>query len=593
MRSSNVVLRMRSLAACLLCSLAPLSARAEIVALPSYNIDVTQTSVSGLSSGAFMAVQFGVANSAMIKGVGVMAGGPYFCAQRDLQTAQMQCMAALSPIDVSELIRITDRHAQAGDIDTTGNLKRQRIWLFSGTQDQVVRQAVGKSLQNYYRHYVAAENIFHEASLAAGHAVPTDSFGNPCSATSDPYINNCGYDGAGELLKWIHGELNLPSADTLQGSFVEFDQGKFIANPNSHSMADSGWLYVPDSCKDGEACRLHIAFHGCKQYPNYQYFSGGGMTRFGRTFVDNAGYNRWADTNNMVVLYPQTTNGRGNPNGCWDWWGYDDPNYAKKTGRQMAAVRAMATALASPVLPAPKGLTATAGEHEASLSWQAVDGAAKGYNVYRNDRKVTAAPVIGTRYTDTGLAPGTPYNYQVRAVDASGKEGSASATLQVRTRGETPPVDAPTALMVGIVSTSSVSLSWTGVPNVAGYNVLFRLNEPGSAYMKANTELLRSTDYTVRGLKPGTEYVFTVQAQSEAGVPSANAHEVRVTTASAIACHTASNFAHVRAGRARDVGGFALAKGSNMKMGLDNVFIMTTLKETAPEFYVIDHLTCP
>jgi hypothetical protein len=30
-----------------------------------------------------------------------------------------------------------------------------------------------------------------------------------------------------------------------------------------------------------------------------------------------------------------------NPNGCWDWWGYDDSKYAAKSGVQMAAIKAM------------------------------------------------------------------------------------------------------------------------------------------------------------------------------------------------------------------------------------------------------------
>ena len=48
--------------------------------LPGFNVDRTQTSVSGLSSGAFMAVQFHTAYSAEIMGAGVVAGGPYNCA---------------------------------------------------------------------------------------------------------------------------------------------------------------------------------------------------------------------------------------------------------------------------------------------------------------------------------------------------------------------------------------------------------------------------------------------------------------------------------------------------------------------------------
>src|SRR5918994_7390944 len=44
--------------------------------LPSLAIDVGQTTVSGLSSGAFMALQFHVAFSGTVRGAGVVAGGP-------------------------------------------------------------------------------------------------------------------------------------------------------------------------------------------------------------------------------------------------------------------------------------------------------------------------------------------------------------------------------------------------------------------------------------------------------------------------------------------------------------------------------------
>ena len=44
-------------------------------------IDIAQTSVSGLSSGAYMAVQLHVAHASIMVGVGAFAGGPYGCAR--------------------------------------------------------------------------------------------------------------------------------------------------------------------------------------------------------------------------------------------------------------------------------------------------------------------------------------------------------------------------------------------------------------------------------------------------------------------------------------------------------------------------------
>ncbi|MEU8262837.1 PHB depolymerase family esterase [Micromonospora sp. NPDC048999] len=52
-------------------------------------------------------------------------------------------------------------------------------------------------------------------------------------------------------------------------------------------------------------------------------------------------------------------------------------------------------------------------------------------------------------------------------------------------------------------------------------------------------------------------------------------------------CVTASNYAHVAAGRAYQSLGYAYAMGSNQKMGLYNTFYTSTLQQTAPNYWVI------
>ncbi|MGC4837035.1 PHB depolymerase family esterase [Micromonospora vinacea] len=52
-------------------------------------------------------------------------------------------------------------------------------------------------------------------------------------------------------------------------------------------------------------------------------------------------------------------------------------------------------------------------------------------------------------------------------------------------------------------------------------------------------------------------------------------------------CVTASNYAHVAAGRAYQSGGYAYANGSNQRMGLYNTFYTSALKQTAPNYWVI------
>ena len=574
------------------------AANAQLAKLSPFNADINQTSVSGLSSGGFMAVQFDVAFSAILRGAGVIAGGPYYCAQGSVTAAESTCScvpfgcSGQSSTNVPQLITITDQNAGRGLIDPTANLVQHRIWLFTGTSDTAVPQRIMDDLVTYYRHYIAAANISYKNDIAAEHAMPTDFFGNSCPTRGDPFINNCNYDAAGQLLQWIYGNLNPKTTGQLGGSFINFDQSEFIDRPADHNMAPDGWLYVPASCANGQACALHVVFHGCKQYETYRYFSSGaGLVTFGTTYVRNTGYNKWADTNNIIVLYPQATGGGQNPLGCWDWWGYDDPNYAVKSGRQMAAVKRMIDRIVSghSSLPAPADLKVTGvTDTSVSLSWSAVPSAV-GFNVYRNGGKVTGSPIAGTSFTDTGLAPGTVYGYTVKAVDSAGVEGAASSPANAQTTG-TSTVPAPTNVTIGAVSAASVSLSWTAPAGVAGFDVL-RGTTSGGPYAKVNGSLITTNTFADTGLTPSTTYFYVVKSEDSAGGLSPPSPEVSATTQTAPTCFTATNFDHVVAGRAHDNFFLAVANGSNQVMGLDNVFVITTLKETGPNFYVID--ACP
>jgi len=355
-------MRRRLRRACALAVLAAHTAHAAPAALPSYRIDIRETSVSGLSSGAYMAVQFAVAHSALVKGVGVIAGGPYFCARGNVFTATTICSCTSKPLfvcqvapgstKVEELIRVTDTHAGQRAIDPVTHLGRQRIWMFSGRADSVVPPAVMDDLHGYFRHYIDAGRIRYKKDLAAEHAMPTDGYGNGCGHLGEPYISNCRYDGAGELLQWIYdGALKPRNEGAPAGRFIEFDQREFVADrlPRLHGLADTGFAYVPAACESGPgpACKLHVAFHGCRQNAAF----------VGDKFIRNAGYNKWADSNRMIVLYPQTTATAGNPKGCWDWFNAErnNPGYATKGGVQVLAIRHMIDRLAGATVPGSGG----------------------------------------------------------------------------------------------------------------------------------------------------------------------------------------------------------------------------------------------
>lgn len=310
------------------------SAMGVVVNLPKYNVSVNEVSVSGISSGGYMAAQMHFAYSTTIrKGAGIIAAGPVYCSEGNVLIAEGPCMADTGPRNLPFLLSVIRTWSGNGYIDPTGNLAASRVYLLSGTIDSAVRQPVVNDLRTMYSRFLPAANISYNDELAVEHAVPTDDYGNACSVKASPYIDNCNFDAAGAILQWIYGPLKARNTGSLSGIFIDFDQAAFWGNadPTTHGMEKVGHVYVPASCAAGQACRLHVALHGCAQDDE----------AVGDAFYKHAGYNSWADANNMIVLYPQAAVTAANQYGCWDWWGYDDLNFAGKSGGQMVAVKTM------------------------------------------------------------------------------------------------------------------------------------------------------------------------------------------------------------------------------------------------------------
>ena len=65
------------------------------------------------------------------------------------------------------------------------------------------------------------------------------------------------------------------------------------------------------------------------------------------TFIEGSGFARWADTNRLVILFPQVEASILNPKACWDWWGYTGKDFLTKDAPQIAAIWRMVERLAS------------------------------------------------------------------------------------------------------------------------------------------------------------------------------------------------------------------------------------------------------
>jgi hypothetical protein len=271
------------------------------------------------------------------------------------------------------------------------------------------------------------------------------NYGLPCNKNEGYFIDHCNYDQAGIILQHIYGALNPKNSGALSGKLVAFDQRELTSpeSPASYSMAETGYVYVPASCTAQQPCRVHIAMHGCKQ--NFDTIQD--------RYIQHAGYNEWADTNRLIILYPQTIVGNPvldfgtplNPFGCWDWWGYTNFNYAVKAGRQITTIKAMLDRLTSGSAQnrAPADGTAPSSvvvndvsDTGAAIAWSPLNGT-QGYTVSRANAGDSNFAPIGSvsepSFGDMGLRPATSYSYKVTVILSSGTEGPSSTVVTATT----------------------------------------------------------------------------------------------------------------------------------------------------------------
>ncbi len=296
----------------------------------SYTIDRSRITVSGVSSGAYMAGQLHVAYSDVFSGAGMIAGGPYGCAQGDLATALGPCLKG-GAIDVPALLEQAQAAEAENSIAPLSNLADDTAWLFHSPADPVVSPDTTAASLTFYESVDAT--VVAVDDVAVIHGFPTLDAGVACDAFETPYVNACGYDAAGMLLSALGAGVD--PAETAGGTLETIP----VSGGGEAEMLDSAYLYVPASCAEGKACGVHVALHGCVQSAEV----------VDDAFATLAGYNRWADSNDLLVLYPQVEASAVaplNPNGCWDWWGYTGDDYATRSAVQMTVIVELVNALA-------------------------------------------------------------------------------------------------------------------------------------------------------------------------------------------------------------------------------------------------------
>ncbi len=183
--------------------------------------------------------------------------------------------------------------------------------------------------------------------------------------------------------------------------------------------------------------------------------------------------------------------------------------------------------------PAVPALTATAGSNSVALSWSGSSGV---YDVYRNESGCNAGftkaanDVSATTYTDTAVANGLTYYYQVVAQPA-GNEAAASAPSTCQsvtpTGGTCTPPAAPTGVSASSSTQTTASVSWTASSGATSYSVS-RSTTSGGPYSAVGSAA--ASPFADSGLTCNTTYYYVVSA-SNGSCSSGNSTQASVTTA--------------------------------------------------------------
>jgi fibronectin type 3 domain-containing protein len=193
----------------------------------------------------------------------------------------------------------------------------------------------------------------------------------------------------------------------------------------------------------------------------------------------------------------------------------------------------------------PMGLSATAGNAQVSLNWNASFGATS-YAVKRST--TTGGPYTqisspsSTSFTDTGLTNGTKYFY---VVSASNSAGPSANSAEVNAT-PAPAAPAPPTGLAAAAGNAQITLTWNASAGATSYRVKRSTTSGAEAQIAAPT----SATFTDTALTNGTKYFYVVSAVNSTA-ESANSNEVSTTPTAPVAPPAAPTALKATAGNAQ------------------------------------------
>ncbi|MGE5106479.1 MAG: fibronectin type III domain-containing protein [Sphingobacteriales bacterium] len=154
----------------------------------------------------------------------------------------------------------------------------------------------------------------------------------------------------------------------------------------------------------------------------------------------------------------------------------------------------------------------------ASIMWTAVSGALSydlQYKTSASTTWTTVATITTASYNLTGLSSSTPYDYQVKT-NCSTNTSVYSANQSFSTLAS--PCGTPGNPNAGGITTSSATITWTGVSNATSYDLQYK---PASSTTWTTISGIAATSYTLTGLAANTQHNYKVDAKCNAILSSA------------------------------------------------------------------------
>ena len=164
--------------------------------------------LSGISSGAYMASQYHLSFSDEVKGVGLIAGGPWGCALGDLSVALAHCMAKPdAKPDLTKARQAMDAAVASGKLPALTAIRNTPVYVLHGRLDQTVGAVVSDALVSQYQELGA--KVTYDNNRPFAHHFPTLATGTACDTSESPFLGNCQFDAAGDFTKNL-----VPFAET-------------------------------------------------------------------------------------------------------------------------------------------------------------------------------------------------------------------------------------------------------------------------------------------------------------------------------------------------------------------------------------------